>query len=53
MEKKVNSLLAENERINGILKDRLQDLEEWKSKCLGLEKTIDKYIILEQEKQRL
>ena len=46
-------MVAENDRINGILKGRLNDLEEWKGRCQDLERTIDKYIVLEQDKREL
>jgi hypothetical protein len=53
LENKVNNLIAENDRINGILQDRLRDLEDWKNRCLSMESRIDKYIHIEQDKIKL
>lgn len=52
-ESKMSMLQAENDRINGILKSRLGDIEEWKNKYLRLEKEINNFSEVERMKKVL
>lgn len=42
-------LTTEVERLNGVLKARLTDIEEWKSKHRILENTISSYTVYEKQ----
>ena len=46
-------LNGEIERLNGVMKSRLMEAEEWKSKCSRLEVTINNYQVLEQTNKDL
>lgn len=35
-ENKINMMAAENDRLDGILKSRVTEIEEWKNKCYQL-----------------
>jgi hypothetical protein len=44
---------AENDRINGILKSRVGEIEDWKNKCMKMEGTIANYATIDKEKQKV
>lgn len=52
-ENKINMMQAENDRINGILKSRLSDIEEWKGKYMRIEATMGNYTDMEREKKKV
>ena len=52
-ESKMSMLQAENDRINGILKSRLGDIEEWKNKYLRLENEVNNFSEVERMKKLL
>lgn len=52
-ESKINNLKIENDRINGILKSRLGEIEDWKSKHNQLQMDMEKVGALQQDKKSL
>lgn len=44
---------AENERINGIQKSRLAEIEDWKSKYTALQQTVSLFETLEKDKRSI
>ena len=46
-------LNAELERLNGVMKNRLLEAEEWKSKCSRLEVTVSNYQVVEKTNKDL
>ena len=52
-ESKINNLKIENDRINGILKSRLSEIEEWKGRCKEFEREMNGYEGLQKEKKSL
>jgi len=44
---------AENERINGILKSRLGEIEDWRNRYSKLEITLNNYSNVDREKKNL
>ena len=46
-------LKAENDRINGILKSRLAEIEEWRSKYTRLEGNLNNLAAVEKDKQNM
>ena len=52
-ESKISNLKIENDRINGILKSRLGEIEDWKSRYSTLEKNFNNYSNVEKEKKVL
>lgn len=52
-ESKINNLKIENDRINGILKSRLGEIEDWKNKYNTIQQQITIYINVEKEKKNV
>lgn len=52
-ESKINNLKIENDRINGILKSRLGEIEDWKGKHHQLQMDMEKVGALQQDKKGL
>lgn len=50
-ESRINMMQAQNDRINGILKTRLGQIEDWKGKYIKLESTIVNYANVDREKK--
>ncbi len=50
---KISNLQIENDRINGILKTRLSEIEEWKRRYHQLESDVDHYKSFEKDKKML
>lgn len=44
---------AENDRINGIVKSRLSEIEDWKNKYIKLQGTMSNFENVEREKKIL
>jgi len=44
---------AENERINGILKSRLGEIEDWKNRYSKMEATVANYSVVDREKKNV
>jgi hypothetical protein len=44
---------AENDRINGILKSRLEEIETWKKKNADLESGLSKMAFMEKDKKMI
>lgn len=52
-ESKINNLKIENDRINGILKSRLGEIQDWKNRCNAVQATANNVVGLEKEKKSL
>jgi predicted nuclease with TOPRIM domain len=52
-ESKISNLKIENDRINGILKSRLGEIEDWKGRHNVLQATVSNFGNIEKEKQAL
>jgi chromosome segregation ATPase len=52
-ESKINNLKIENDRINGILKSRLSEIEDWKGRYQQVEQQLAQAALLHQEKKAL
>lgn len=50
-ESKINNLKIENDRINGILKSRLGEIEDWKNRHNQAQAALSNYGNLEKEKK--
>lgn len=46
-------LTGEIERLNGVMKNRLMEAEEWKNKCSKLEISINNYQVVEKNNKDL
>lgn len=44
---------TENDRINGILKTRLSEIDEWKNRYHGLEKQIGNFTSIEKQRKNI
>jgi predicted nuclease with TOPRIM domain len=52
-EAKFNMMRAENDRINSILKSRLEEIDSWKKKYNDLDSLSTRYSLLERDKKNL
>lgn len=52
-ESKISMIKTENDRINGILKARLEEIETWKKKNAELENGLSKMAFMEKDKKML
>lgn len=52
-ENKIMTLTGEIERLNGVMKNRLLEAEEWKNKCSKLEVSITNYQVVEKNNKDL
>ena len=50
-ENKLNMMKAENDRVNSILKSRLEEIEAWKRKNADLEAALSRMGLLEKDKK--
>jgi hypothetical protein len=52
-ESRMGEMSRENDRLNGVIRTRIGEIENWKSKYTDIEKQISKYIDMEKEKKNL
>ena len=52
-ESRMGEMSRENDRLNGVIRTRIGEIENWKSKYTDIEKQIGKYIDMEKEKKNL
>lgn len=52
-ESRMGEMSRENDRLNGVIRTRIGEIENWKNKYTDIEKQIGKYIDMEKEKKNL
>ena len=52
-ESRMGEMSRENDRLNGVIRTRIGEIENWKNKYTDIQKQIGKYIDMEKEKKNL